>query len=179
MLCCDHELVVMLPIQCLGQMKIKKLDGFVSSFKKSFCHCSGNVNMWLKFETNLNIFSALIPPTAHFYLAAPPMKTTGADDLPVPNVSQCQNEQNCAKRKLFIAIFGDNDWRNDYCPHLLTFVDFSQLLPTRSDALSAFMSCLGILFMSSSFSTPFPLRHLLNKNLQTTHCCKNSFGLRF
>ena len=111
----------------------------------------------------LNIFSSLISLTAQFYLGAlvrwrrqeqttcPPISNVLQCQKIVPNVSQCQNEENCAKRKLFIAVFGDNDWRNDYCPHLLTFVDSSQLLPTRSDALSAFMSCLGILFMSYTF----------------------------
>ena len=97
----------------------------------------------------------------------------------VANVSQCQNEQNCAKRKLFIAFFGDNDWRNDYCPHLLTFVDFSQLLPTRSRRLiGVYVLSRDPLYERSPFQRHSHWRRrMLNKNLQTTHCCKKS--LRF
>ena len=65
---------------------------------------------------------------------------------------------------------------------LSSFVDVCWLLTAFTDSLRRL---IGVYVLSRDplyelhFSTPPPHCRILNKNLQTTHCCKNCFGLRF
>ena len=119
-----------------------------------------------------------------------PMKTTGADDLPAQgkcvampkNCAKCvampKGGKLCQTEALYRRLR-----RQRLAKWLLSsFVDVCWLLTAFTDSLRRL---IGVYVLSRDplyelhFSTPPPHCRILNKNLQTTHCCKNRFGLRF